>query len=122
MTDTISTTTIHESVATRLSQSLPSVVERVIELRAEAVLASRVNTLTQAVEAVSKIDADLRRVRPDTVQYDGEGKIAGEFFTKNQVEEKKKLNDKREKITRAMSAAMEKNDNDSWSKLNQCVS
>lgn len=122
MTDTINTNTIHESVAMRLAMSLPSVVERVIELRTEAVLASRVNSLTMAVEAVAKIDGDLKRVRPGNVQYDGEGKVAGEFFTKDQVEEKKKLTDRREKITKALSAAMEKNDNDSWAKLNQCVS
>lgn len=107
---------MQQIVATRIGELGPKAKEHAIEVLIAKELEKR---STQIVAAFSEYDELSRRIRrfdkPDILSYDREGKEVGAAFSKSQLEERKKIQDRMDKIEVGLTNAVEKSD---FQKLN----
>lgn len=111
--------TLHEEVADKLSKSIPALRAEIIEELADKVLRSRSETLLNAIEEIAKLSKERSAIikKPANVSYDGDGNKVTETYTKQQIDDKKKIEDRHAKISKLVDEVFEKNDNETWSKL-----
>jgi len=103
-------TSVHQKIATRIAELVPSVEETVVNMLVERELTKRSEAIVQCMDTLAKLEGDLRKIKPDLVSFDTDGKIVSENFSKNKFEEKKKLIERMGKYTSAITKAIEKAD------------
>jgi len=111
--------TLHEEVADRLAKSIPILRAEIVEELADKVLRSRSEMLLNAIEELSKLSKERSAIlkKPANVSYDENGNKVGESYSKEQIDSKKKAEDRFAKISKLVDEAFEKNDNETWGKL-----
>src|SRR5215472_15045542 len=81
------------------------VTSKDVEKDIEEEMASRIrierkNLWLAAHDALVKLENDLRKMKPDVIHYDQEGKEVSAAYSKSQYETRKKLVDKIDKYTK----------------------
>ena len=90
-------------VADRLLQLAPSVTNSVIEQLAGAEHSRRISAFLFVVDEIDKAVMEIRKIKP-VVQYDYDGKEQTSSYTKEQIEAKKKLDERVAKLNKAIDA------------------
>jgi len=101
---------VQQKIATQIAELAPSVEETVVNTLVERELTKRSEAVVQCMDTLGKLEGDLRKIKPDQVSYDSDGKIISESFSRNKFEEKKKLIERIGKYTNAITKAIEKAD------------
>lgn len=114
VTKTSSVITMQDAIATEVAKIGPRVREQLIEVRVEAVLRQQVTALDQGFAKRARLLKDLKKIRPDQVNYSESGEVISETFSKTQVETKKKCVEQIAKIEKCLRLAL---DNDDYSEL-----
>ena len=96
-------------LAEKISELSPLVENDVIESLVNRELTKRSNAIVLVMDKLSKLEGDLKKVRPDNT-FDADGNKVSEYFTKAKIDEKNKLNQNIEKHTKAINKALEKAD------------
>lgn len=103
--------TIRSQVRERLASVGDRTREAVIEHFAQQEADKQAQAIIKGLDKLDGLERDLRKVKPQFSGFDGEGKPMGEpMFTKEQVEERKKLVGQIEKLTNAINKADDKGD------------
>jgi len=114
---------VQQKIAAQITELAPSVEETVINTLVERELTKRSEAVVQCMDMLGKLEGDLKKIKPDQVSFDTDGKIISESFSKNKFEEKKKLIERIGKYTNAITKAIEKADfNDVYNLKNQGAS
>lgn len=79
---------------------------RVVATLVEAESASRAELLSAALVERKKTEAEIRKINPEVKTYDEDGKVLSETYTKQQVDDRKKLKDKLAKVDKEISKAI----------------
>ena len=103
-------TTLQETVASTISGSGDNVAQKVVDFFVQKETDRRVTALTAAVTSLEADEKSLLKIKPDQQSYNADGTVAQEFYSKAKIEERKKLTEKIEKLKKAVSKALEKND------------
>ena len=103
--------TIREAVADTLGNLSERTRNQVVEHFAAIEATKQATAIIAGLDKLSALENERRRIKPNYQGFDIEGKGVGDpFFTKEQVEQNKKLGEQIEKLTKAITKADEKAD------------
>lgn len=103
---------LHEKIAEQLSKSGGEVTNRVIEAMVERELNKRTTAVSAVFDLLNRETANLRKIRPDVITYGEDGTKTSEGYSKAKIDERKKSNEMIEKLTKALTNALEKGEFD----------
>lgn len=110
-TETVTTPTIREQVRERLTTVGDRTREAVIEHFARQEAEKQAQAIIKGLDKLDGLERDLRKIRPQVTGFDADGQPVGQpTFTKEQVEERKKLTEQIRKLTNAINKADDKGD------------
>jgi hypothetical protein len=98
------------TIAEQISKIGPAVQGKIVDIMVERELDKRSTAFVQVMDKLSKLEKDMKKIRPDMVFYNGEGKVASENFSKAKIDERGKLTQQIEKLTKALNKALEQED------------
>jgi hypothetical protein len=102
-------TTVHSKVAEAITNLGPSTEEKIVDTIVDREKVRRANAWVQVWDILTKLQNDLKKIKPQHLHYDDEGKGVGEpHFSKQQADERKKLQDQINKRVNALNKALEK--------------
>lgn len=108
---TSSELTIRSQVRERLASVGDRTREQVIEHFAQQEADKQARAIISGLDKLDGLERDLRKVKPQVTGFDADGAPVGEpTFTKEQVEERKKLGQQIEKLTNAINKADDRGD------------
>jgi len=90
-------------VADRLVQLAPSVCTSVVDTLAQVEHNKRIDAFLFVVGEIDKAIMEIRKIKP-AVQYDIDGKEINSSYSKEQIEAKKKLDERVAKLNKAIDA------------------
>lgn len=99
-------TEVGKEIKNELLAQNGSVREAYIEKEVASKLATRVALVEKSFVELNNIKKELAKIKPD-VSYDESGKVAASYYTKDQVDAKKKANERYNKIEKAISKAFD---------------
>src|SRR3954468_3827445 len=108
---------LRERVEQAIAGSGETVVSRVVDSFVDTEIKRRADVLTAGVNAMRQLEADLKKIRPDVVHVNEDGTPATSVYTPSK---QKELANQRQKIANldaAISVVLEKQDADSYNKL-----
>lgn len=105
-----------DAVATRLNESQGKVRETVVEVLVQKELDERKNAVLQVISLLEKTKKELNKVKPDVVMVSADG-VKTECFSKAKADEKVKLLDKVESLSKALDKAFNENNFDKCKEL-----
>lgn len=105
------------SVRAGIDERSAVVEETVIEHFAKKEVNVRIDKTIAAIDALKLAEADLKKIKPDLVTYDAEGKETTSGYSKTVAETRKKAREKVERIEAALSDVFNKNNFDKLLKL-----
>jgi len=79
---------------------------RVVAALVEAEAAARADILSAALVERKKLEGEIRKVKPEVKTYDIDGNITSETYTKQQVDDLKKLKEKLQKLDKELAKAI----------------
>ena len=79
---------------------------------------SRVEKTIAAIDKLSALEGQWKKIKPDQEQYDGDGKLVSSTYSKAKLEERKKLAEKIERFETALLEVFEKGDFKKLKELN----
>ncbi len=97
-------------VAEQIAAAGSAILGKVVDKLASAEIEKRADSLLNAVNAAVTTKRELQKIKPDVINYDGEGKELPGVYSKGKIDEKKKLEEKLAKIEAAVEKAVNKND------------
>ena len=97
---------IKELVAEQVASSGETVKDRVVDILTSQVIDKRVTQIQKGLELQEAASKELSSIRPDKT-FDPEGKVLSEFFTADKLGQKKKAQEKYDRITRALNSALD---------------
>ena len=98
--------TIREAVADQLNNLSDRTRSAVVEHFAAIEATKQANAIVAGLSKLSEMERDLKKIKPVAAGYDEEGKPVGDvMFTKDQVEQRKKLNEQMAKLVKAVDKA-----------------
>lgn len=83
-----------------------TVMARVKEAFVERELQKRTDALVKAFDKLTEARSDLKKIKPDVVAYDEDGKEVSASYSKAKIDERKKAQEKVGKIESAINAAL----------------
>lgn len=101
---------VKEVVSQRIADSGPKIFDKVVDILAEEIITKRVKQIVEAQTEYEKLEKEFKKLVPDVVSYDGEGKVASENFSKSRIDARSKATKRMEKIKAAIDKALENND------------
>jgi hypothetical protein len=97
-------------VAAKVKEDSLGVRAKVVNLIAEKEVEARTAATMSVLDKLAEVNKSLNKVKPDQVFYDVDGKEVQSCFSKEKLEERKKLLEKKEQLDNALKKAF--NDND----------
>jgi len=97
--------TLKETVAEKVAGLGPVVHEAVASALADQVKEKRVKAVLTGLNLKEEKEKELKKIKPEQT-FDGEGKVASEFYTKANNDTRKKTTEKITKIEAALAAAL----------------
>lgn len=110
--------TVQDLVTENLAKIAPAVQDAVVSTMVEREVTKRASTLVQGLDLLQSIERDSLKLKADVEVYDENGKQALTYFTKERTEERRKSNEKIEKLKRAIEKAITKGE---YSDLTQFI-
>lgn len=105
---TVSTSiNINSDIKAKLIEDNSQVRDLYITQVVQAKVIERVALVQKAMAELSSQKKELDKAKADDVKYDIEGKVIQEFYTKELIEKRKKINEKLSKVEKALSKALE---------------
>lgn len=102
MTDT----TLQMKVAERVTELSPTILDQAVDVIAKKEIDCAVDIVTQGIAKLDELTRDLKKIdKPDVNNYDAEGTLIGESWTKGRLDQRKKLNDRIAKLEKVVSRA-----------------
>jgi hypothetical protein len=98
--------TLKETIAERVAALGPAVQEGVVTVLVEQVKDKRVKAVLTALSLLEEKQKELKKIKPEQT-FDGEGKVASEFYTKANNELRKKTTEAITKIEKALEKALD---------------
>jgi hypothetical protein len=98
--------TLKEQIAERIATLGPAVQEGVVSTLVDQVKEKRVKAVLSALSLLEETQKELKKVKPEQT-FDGDGKVLTEFYTKTNMEARKKLVEKVAKIETALATALQ---------------
>lgn len=110
---------IHEQVAEKIANSGEEVQNTVINKLAEIEISKRVDTLTKAVTKLDGLEKDLKKIdgKNDVITY-ATGGVKQESMSEKRFKEIEQAKKNVSNLENAINLALEKNDDESYKKLN----
>ena len=71
----------------------------------EIEISARVKLTIAAFDELKTISSNIKKIQPDSVAYDIEGKVVSSGFSKAKLDERKKLIERQEKLEKALESA-----------------
>lgn len=107
-----STTSITNAVADKIAAISPAVNEKVIDALVVRELEKRTDAVLSGLDKLRGLQNDLKKIRPDVGGfYDEDGnETKPNAYSKAKFDERKKLLEQIEKITKALDLAIDKGD------------
>lgn len=102
--------TVQTKVAEQIATLNPKVEDAVVGVLVQRELTKRSDALVIVIDALAKLELEMKKQKPDMVFYDADGTLAAESFSKAKFEEKKKLGEKITKYENAITKALDKGD------------
>lgn len=99
---------VQTKVAEQIAAISPKVEDSVVGVLVQRELTKRSDALVIVIDNLSKLELDLRKIKPDMDFYDEDGTLSASSFSKAKNEEKKKLVEKIAKHTNAINKALDK--------------
>ncbi len=97
---------LRREVKDRVSQQNGDIWERVVNHLTEVELERRANLLRDALDKRDELFKQMNKIKPDHLQYNADGVIVNEFYTKDQVRNRKTSIERLDKIDNAISKAV----------------
>lgn len=108
---------VREEVASILANNGKDRVRAaIVQKLADEEVAKRTELVLTAMNALSRLRADLKKFKPDQKGFDVDGKLISEMYSEAKTQERKKLGEKIEKLEKSINLALE---NDDYSKLKE---
>ncbi len=98
---------IQTEVKSRLVSDNQVVREKYIESEVSVKLTERVALVKSAVAKVVELEKELKKIKPDQLAYDADGKVVQEFFSKAVSDKLKETKEKIVKLEAAITKAFE---------------
>ncbi len=98
---------IQKEVKSRLVVTNDLVREKYIESEVSVKLTERVALVKSAVAKVVELEKELKKIKPDQLAYDADGKVVQEFFSKAVSDKLKETKEKIVKLEAAITKAFE---------------
>jgi hypothetical protein len=98
--------TLKETVAEKIAGLGPVVHEAVATALADQVKEKRVKAVLTALNLKEEKEKELKKIKPEQT-FDGEGKVASEFYTKSNNDLRKKTQESLTKIEKALNEALD---------------
>ena len=98
--------TLKETVAEKIASLGPVVQEAVATALADQVKEKRVKAVLTALNLKEEKEKELKKIKPEQT-FDGEGKVASEFYTKANNDLRKKTSEALTKIEKALNEALD---------------
>ena len=103
--------TIRDAVASGLENLSGRTREQVVEHFAQIEADRRAKAIITALDKLNDLEDQLKRVKPAPIGFDESGSPIGTpVFSKDQTEQRKKLSEQIEKLTKALDKADDKSD------------
>ncbi len=102
--------TVQTKVAEQLANLSPKVEEKVVEALTKRELDKRSDAVVKILDLLSRSEVDVKKLGPDLYTFDAEGKRTSEAYSKARTEERKKAHERIEKLTKALTKALDNND------------
>jgi cell division protein ZapA (FtsZ GTPase activity inhibitor) len=96
---------LKEQVAQRISQLGPAVQDGVVDTLVAQVKEKRVKAVLTALNLIEETQKELKKIKPEQT-FDADNKVVSEFFTKPNMEARKKAQEKIANIETALEAAL----------------
>lgn len=103
-------TTISEAIAARLSGVAPLTRDKVIDHFAQKLATKQADALIAGLDKLDALQKDFYKLKADQIVYNEGGTAISEGFTKGRLDERKKLIEQIDKLTRAIDKADVKGD------------
>lgn len=101
---------LNKIVSEKLSESKDEVKNRVVNHLYENKIKNRVEQVLNTLEKIETAKKELKKVKPDTVSYDIEGKEINSGYTKENLDKINKQKFELIKLEEALEKALSKND------------
>lgn len=102
---------LQTKVAEMIKTNAPQQVEdKIIAALVDREVNRRSDALTKAIDNLSKMEGERKRIKPDNVSYNEDGTVKDQSYSKAKTEEIKKLDQKIDKHTKAITKALENQD------------
>lgn len=108
-----------DEITSKVNGSKDAVRAQLVARFSDREINSRVDVLEKAFEHHKVLKNALNRVKPDTITYDGDGKVASATFTKTALDAKKKIEEGYKKFDAALTTALESGTAESFTKLKE---
>jgi hypothetical protein len=99
-------TSLREAVHAKIELLSADIAERAAAQIAEETVKKRVALIVQADTEIGNLEKELRRLKPDLNQYSESGEVITSNYSKDRYEAKKKLTDRRAKISKLLEMAL----------------
>ena len=104
---------IKQIIADKLKASAPIVKESIIQQLVDAeILVRKELIITKGLNKLDELNKELKKLKPDNISYDSEGKVLSETWTKAAVDNAKKIKDTITKVENAIEKALTENNYD----------
>ena len=97
--------------------AVTSTRQQVIQALADAELERRVEILSSALLERKKLESQVKKIKPDQIFYDADGKVTNASFTKAKADELRKSKEKLQKLDRLIDAVIDTPTADAYNKL-----
>lgn len=95
-------------VAEQIAEIAPKVEDKVVDVIVTRELSKRADGLVKALDVLSQLEKDVKKIGPDQKSFDETGKEISQTFSKGRLDERNKLQKRIDKTTGAINKALEK--------------
>lgn len=101
---------LNMTIADKISQvASDKAIEAVVNHLVDIEIKRRADALEKAINIYEETNRELRKIKPDNILYDLNGKVLSENYSKNAYENHRKLTEKLQRIEKIVKAATEEN-------------
>jgi DNA repair exonuclease SbcCD ATPase subunit len=103
----MSTQTLKEAVAQRITNLGPAIEESVVTVLTDQVKKKRSDAILTMLNLIEDAQKDLKKIKPDQQSFGADNKLVSETFSKKAIDDKKKAEDKLTKMEAALELALD---------------
>lgn len=94
-------------VAESIANLGPQTEDKVVDVLVQRELTKRSDGLVQAIDKLSKMENEFKKMKPDVATFDDKGNKVSEYYSKTLTDQRKKHTEQTEKLKKAINKALE---------------